>query len=157
MSSDTLQAVFSPLPLYVLLTLVTFGVFGCAVRAKSQSIAPTCAARSPNTIYNPNAKPGKKNKGCQGSGRCLNLKSEVRRTSVARSEEEVCDDDVDEDHAQYRGGAAFGWMFWIMGLSYQQLLEGVPGTGTRKDGMAGSMLKINLDGIVLLRFHGKFA
>ena len=38
----------------------------------------------------------------------------------------------------------------------ETVLKGVPGTGTRKNGMEGSMLKVNLDGIVLLRFHGEF-
>lgn len=33
------------------------------------------------------------------------------------------------------------------------MLSGVPGTGTRDDGYAGALLRVNLDGIVLLRFH----
>eukprot|EP00547_Thalassionema_nitzschioides_P003598 CAMPEP_0194208912 /NCGR_PEP_ID=MMETSP0156-20130528/7215_1 /TAXON_ID=33649 /ORGANISM="Thalassionema nitzschioides, Strain L26-B" /LENGTH=1137 /DNA_ID=CAMNT_0038935977 /DNA_START=263 /DNA_END=3676 /DNA_ORIENTATION=- len=33
------------------------------------------------------------------------------------------------------------------------MLKGVPGTGTRKGGLEGIMLKVNLDGIVLLRFY----
>jgi hypothetical protein len=49
----------------------------------------------------------------------------------------------------------FGWIPWTLSLSYDQLLTGVPGTGTRKDGMEGSLLKVNLDGIILLRFHGE--
>jgi hypothetical protein len=49
----------------------------------------------------------------------------------------------------------FGWIPWTLSLSYDQLLNGVPGTGTRKGGMEGSLLKVNLDGIILLRFHGE--
>jgi len=33
------------------------------------------------------------------------------------------------------------------------MLQGVPGTGTREGGLSGSMLKVNMDGIVMLRFH----
>jgi hypothetical protein len=33
------------------------------------------------------------------------------------------------------------------------MLSGVPGTGTRENGLSGLMLKVNLDGIVLIRFH----
>jgi len=47
----------------------------------------------------------------------------------------------------------FGWIPWTLSLSYETLLNGVPGTGTRKGGMEGAMLKVNLDGIMLLRFH----
>jgi hypothetical protein len=46
-----------------------------------------------------------------------------------------------------------GWILWVMRLSYDTMLRGVPGTGTRDGGMSGIMLKVNLDGIVLLRFH----
>lgn len=38
-------------------------------------------------------------------------------------------------------------------ISYAQMLDGVPGTGTRSNGLSGLLLKINLDGIVLIRFH----
>ena len=62
-----------------------------------------------------------------------------------------------KEHVQYRGGPAFGWIPWTLSLSYDTLLQGVPGTGTRKGGMEGAMLKVNLDGIVLLRFHGAFS
>lgn len=40
-----------------------------------------------------------------------------------------------------------------MSLSYETMLEGVPGTGTRRGGLAGSMLTIGIDGILVLRFH----
>jgi hypothetical protein len=51
------------------------------------------------------------------------------------------------------GNAWMGWIPWTLGLSYDTLLEGIPGTGTRDKGQSGSLLKVNLDGIVLLRFH----
>ena len=54
---------------------------------------------------------------------------------------------------QNRGNPLYGWIFWVLQLSYHQLLEGVPGTGTRNDGVDGHLLKLNLDAIVMLRFH----
>ena len=58
-----------------------------------------------------------------------------------------------QDQSQNRGGPTLGWIGWTMQLTYAQLLAGVPGTGTRRGGLSGSFLKVNLDGIVLLRFH----
>jgi hypothetical protein len=54
---------------------------------------------------------------------------------------------------QKRGYPIFGWIKWVNSLSYETLLNGVPGTGTRKGGLEGIMLKVNMDGIVLLRFQ----
>jgi hypothetical protein len=54
---------------------------------------------------------------------------------------------------QDRGRTVFGWMAWAMSLTYDTMLNGVPGTGTRDGGLQGQLLKVNLDGIVLLRFH----
>ena len=59
----------------------------------------------------------------------------------------------DRDPCQDRGNPTFGWIPWAMGLTYETMLRGVPGTGTRNDGLSGALLKVNLDGIVLLRFH----
>ena len=42
-----------------------------------------------------------------------------------------------------------------MSLSYDTMLRGVPGIGTRKGGLTESLLKVNLDAILLFRFHGK--
>lgn len=55
--------------------------------------------------------------------------------------------------SQKTGDPVFGWITWTLGLSYDTLLNGVPGTGTRQQGLSGSLLRVNLDGIVLLRFH----
>jgi Calcium-dependent channel, 7TM region, putative phosphate/Late exocytosis, associated with Golgi transport len=48
--------------------------------------------------------------------------------------------------------STLGWIPWTLSLSYDTLLHGIPGTGTRQEGRAGSLLNVNLDGIVLLRF-----
>lgn len=54
---------------------------------------------------------------------------------------------------QDRGTPWLGWVPWVLKLSYEDMLRGVPGTGTRDGGLTGSMLKVNMDNIVLLRFH----
>ena len=59
------------------------------------------------------------------------------------------------DDSQRRGNPVFGWIHWLAGISYETMLRGVPGTGTRNKGLEGDMLKVNLDGIVLLRFIGE--
>ena len=58
-------------------------------------------------------------------------------------------------HSQCRRVRAplLGWIPWTLLLSYETLLQGIPGTGTRDNGRAGSLLRLNLDAIVLLRFH----
>ena len=54
---------------------------------------------------------------------------------------------------QWRGNPFTGWIPWTLALSYDQMLRGVPGTGTRRRGLDGSLLRVNLDAIVLFRFH----
>lgn len=51
------------------------------------------------------------------------------------------------------GWYSLGWVRFAMGLTYPQGLAGVPGTGTREDGWAGPTLKLNLDGVILCRYH----
>ena len=93
--------------------LLSFAVFGCAVRTRaSWWIAPRATARPDAVVYNPSS-------------------SDI----------------------QYRGNPWTGWIPWTLSLDYSTLLRGVPGTGTRKNGKEGSLLQVNLDGIVLLRFH----
>ena len=48
---------------------------------------------------------------------------------------------------------AFRWIPWSLGLSYQDMMNGIKGTGTRSNGYSGKRLKCNLDGIVLVRYH----
>ena len=60
----------------------------------------------------------------------------------------------DPQHScQDRGSPMLGWIAWTLGLTYDTMLRGVPGTGTREGGMSGMLLSVKLDGIVLLRFH----
>ena len=55
---------------------------------------------------------------------------------------------------QDRGGSTWGWIPWTMSLSFDTMLFGIPGTGTRKGGLEGALLKVNLDSIILIKFHG---
>lgn len=48
---------------------------------------------------------------------------------------------------------AFQWISWSMKLDYPDLMTGIPGTGTRSDGWVGPKLKVNLDGIIMLKYH----
>jgi len=47
----------------------------------------------------------------------------------------------------------FAWILWSYHLTYKQCIAGIPGTGTRKEGREGPLLKLNIDGIILLKFH----
>ena len=58
-------------------------------------------------------------------------------------------------HPQDRGNPFLGWIPWTLHLSYDRMLRGIPGTGTREKGMSGKLLNVNLDAIILFRFHGK--
>lgn len=59
-------------------------------------------------------------------------------------------------HPQDRGNPFLGWIPWTLNLSYDRMLRGIPGTGTLDKGMGGKLLGVNLDAIVLFRYHGKF-
>ena len=125
--------------------VTTFAFFGVAVRYRSHNIAPRCTARHPDVIYNPHARrPRATSQNNKKSDVESNTGQFQERNSMTREE------------AQYRGGAALGWIPWVLSLSYDTLLRGIPGTGTRKGGMEGSLLKVNVDAIVLFRFHGAF-
>mmetsp|Transcript_4818 Transcript_4818/g.12258 ORF Transcript_4818/g.12258 Transcript_4818/m.12258 type:complete len:1303 (-) Transcript_4818:886-4794(-) len=52
---------------------------------------------------------------------------------------------------------ALSWLRWTSNLTYQQALEGVPGTGSRADGWDGRTLQLNLDGVILLKYHRMLA
>jgi hypothetical protein len=77
-----------------------------------------------------------------------------------RNSEEAIDYEFDNDepyiHPQDRGNPFLGWIPWTLHLSYDRMLRGIPGTGTRDGGMGGKLLGVNLDAVVLFRFHGKW-
>jgi hypothetical protein len=45
------------------------------------------------------------------------------------------------------------FIIWSYNLTYKQCLQGIPGTGTRNKGWDGPLLKVNLDGVILLKYH----
>ncbi|CAB9496980.1 CSC1-like protein [Seminavis robusta] len=82
--------------------------------------------------------------------RCTNIAPRCE----ARPREVIYNPNLLAEPSQKRGNPFFlGWVFWVLGLSYDQLLSGVEGTGTRRGGMKGELLKVNLDHILLLRFN----
>ena len=72
---------------------------------------------------------------------------------TARPRATIYNPSKDAPESQKRGNPYLGWIAWCNALSYEVLLKGVPGTGTRNQGLDGILLKVNLDGIVLLRFQ----
>jgi hypothetical protein len=81
--------------------------------------------------------------------------------NVTSDNEGDVDQEYDNDksdafaHPQDRGNPFLGWIPWTLHLSYDRMLRGIPGTGTRDGGMGGKLLGVNLDAIVLFRFHGE--
>jgi hypothetical protein len=45
------------------------------------------------------------------------------------------------------------WIPWTLRLTYLEMMEGIPGTGTRANGWSGANLRCNMDSIIMLRFH----
>ena len=112
--------------------IISFTLFGIAVRNQNTFIAPRAEARPRSVIFRPRAHPATgtlKDKNTNSSG-----------SSNIPQWLQICFD------------STFGWISWTLELSYDTMLHGVPGTGTRQDGITGSLLTVNLDGIVLLRF-----
>lgn len=140
---------------------LSFVFFGVAVRARSINIAPRCTVRPKDTIYNPKAKRGNRSFlrfgriSSSSSGDAKKQEDGQTQNKTSPEEDERLQNEKTREEIQYRGTAMFGWIPWVLSLSYDQLLTGVPGTGTRKGGLEGNLLKVNLDGIVLLRFHGE--
>merc|ERR1712107_154291 len=101
------------------------------------SAAPRCVARPPNTIYyDPNEE--------NYAHRLDEEKGNGSEADYGSSNKKKIFD---------RGNPYTGWIQFVLSLSYDELLSGVRGTGTRDGGMGGNLLKVNLDGIVMLRFH----
>ena len=47
----------------------------------------------------------------------------------------------------------FAFLRWAYNLTYKECLAGIPGTGTRKNGWEGPLLKTNLDAVIFLKYH----
>ena len=88
----------------------------------------------------------------------INNEGEERIPTSKSNKEEEDEEEVEEEmytHPQDRGNPFLGWIPWTLHLSYDRMLRGIPGTGTRGGGMGGKLLGVNLDAIVLLRYHGE--
>jgi hypothetical protein len=48
---------------------------------------------------------------------------------------------------------SINWMIWALKLTYPDAIMGIQGTGTRSNGWAGPTLKMNLDGVILCKYH----
>ena len=118
-------------------TCLSLVLFGWAVQRQSPMIAPRATARPPAVIYNPTA--------AAAAAKCNNNNNNSKSSSSGSSSSSSC--------CQDRGNPWLGWIPWTLSLTYDEMLKGVPGTGTRQGGLSGSMLQVNLDGIILLRFH----
>lgn len=105
--------------------ITTIIIFGFVLRKRHIFLAPRATARPRDVIYNPSARSTVNDKGN------INI----------------------DRHVQDRGNPFIGWIPWTLSLRYDTMLRGIPGTGTRQNGLAGTMLSVTLDGIVLLRFH----
>jgi Late exocytosis, associated with Golgi transport len=103
-------------------------LFSVALVSRHPFIAPRCAARPPDVIY---------------PGPAILSKSGARDQSIVDS----------KSHRWFHRTACFGWIPWVLSLSYEEFLAGVPGTGTRENGKSGRLLSCNLDSVVLLRYH----
>ena len=47
----------------------------------------------------------------------------------------------------------FAALHWAYNLTYKDCLKGIPGTGTRKNGWEGPLLKTNLDSVIFLKYQ----
>lgn len=45
------------------------------------------------------------------------------------------------------------WIIWAYNLTYKECIFGIPGTGTRRNGWEGPLLKTNLDAVILMKYH----
>ena len=133
-STTTLESILFTFVGAFFVAILSILLFGITVQRRfALSAAPRCIARHPNTIYK-----SKRNR---------------QNRKAKRSVATVASASAVEDDSQVRGNPFTGWINFVMNLSYDEMLMGVRGTGTRDEGYSGSLLKLNLDGIVLLRFH----
>jgi len=81
-----------------------------------------------------------------------NQKEGIALRCAARTPDTIfCENPINKD--QDRRNSYLGWIRWTLRLGYETLLRGIPGTSTRKNGLEGCMLKMNLDAIIFLRFN----
>lgn len=80
-------------------------------------------------------------------------KNHAAATAAASGTTTPQEEGDDDDEPSCPWPYCLKWIPWALNLTYLQMMEGIPGTGTREDGWAGPKLQCNLDGIILLKFH----
>ena len=180
-SGITLQAIGLTLGGGLCISFLTILAFGIAVMVRAVNIAPRCTSRHPNTIWRSkkdiykerrklavkkgeevsNAGGGANNNSFVNGGENLPQSQQMNGNSNNKNASingnSINSNIGSERHPQDRGNPFLGWIPWTLHLSYDRMLRGIPGTGTRDGGMGGKLLGVNLDAIVLFRYHGKFA
>ena len=160
-SGMTLQAIGLTLGGGLCISVLTVLAFGVAVMFHNSIIATRCTRRHPNTIWRSKRDIDREKKKSQGGKTNSGIGANgdggggvVRKASDAAVSPAVTGD---ERHVQDRGNPFVGWIPWTLRMSYDRMLNGIPGTGTRDGGMGGKLLEVNLDAVVLFRYHGKSA
>jgi hypothetical protein len=135
--------------------ILCFLLFGYAITKRHVFIAPRATARPSNVIYNPQSTEKRKKTVTSKNNSSSNNNSSSRNNDPLNDDDTAVGDNIKStlDDVQYRGNPIWGWISWTLSLNYDTLLRGVPGTGTRNNGLDGVLLNVTLDGIVLLRFH----
>jgi len=164
----TLEAIGLTLVGGICIWIVTVLAFGISVMYKSNNIAPRCTARHGNTIYRSRKDiilDNKRRMKCNNNGDNSGGDVEGYTSQAPNSNQNMETSDSTATnynnnnyykHVQDRGNPFLGWIPWTLHLSYDRMIRGVPGTGTRDEGMSGQLLGVNLDAIVLFRYNGTF-
>ena len=134
--------------------IVSLTLFGIAVRHQNTVIAPRAEARPRHVIFRPSTAAATTAAAAAVVRHHTNHPNNNTNTNnqttiitpTTSSQSRI------QEWFRLAYDSTFGWISWTLELSYDTMLHGVPGTGTRQDGMTGSLLTVNLDGIVLLRF-----
>ena len=166
----TLEAIGLTLVGGICIWILTVLAFGISVMYKSNNIAPRCTARHGNTIYrsrkdiildNKRRMKSSSNNGVDG-GDVEGYTSQDPSNNLQNIEtsDSTATNNYNNNnyykHVQDRGNPFLGWIPWTLHLSYDRMIRGVPGTGTRDEGMSGQLLGVNLDAIVLFRYNGTY-
>jgi len=134
----TFQQIYVNLSIGVGTAIVSFALFGLAVRkGYTDELAPRSWSRPRALVKNVLLNSNSSNNNC-------NHNNSNRENNS----------NINQDHTN-RNLLFLGcsWIPWSWRLTYPDMLGGIPGTGTRNNGWAGPTLKVNLDGIIMLKYH----
>eukprot|EP00815_Leptocylindrus_aporus_P007522 CAMPEP_0116050744 /NCGR_PEP_ID=MMETSP0322-20121206/563_1 /TAXON_ID=163516 /ORGANISM="Leptocylindrus danicus var. apora, Strain B651" /LENGTH=686 /DNA_ID=CAMNT_0003533353 /DNA_START=122 /DNA_END=2179 /DNA_ORIENTATION=- len=130
----TLRSFMNTLVFSTVTGFLSLILYGCCVRyGYARAISPRCATRPMEVLYQPSLSAPLP---FSTFMRCLNACSPLAFKWM-------------EKMLRFEG---WSWVPWIMRLTYEDLLTGIPGTGTHEKGKSGKLLTINLDAVVFLEF-----